>query len=113
MHSVQLYAQCIRNCFVDLIPSQRFIRRDMNGFANSMEIAHETDEPFCKITVMRHRPQRGPITMDDDWLVFQHTLGHLPGSFASVDTKRNGALFIRMTRSNNRNREALFTVLLH
>ncbi|MOA17438.1 hypothetical protein D3C78_1376990 [compost metagenome] len=56
MNRLELYPKRIRNSLINLIPGQRFIRSNMNRFANGMNIAHQTDEALRKITIMCHGP---------------------------------------------------------
>ena len=48
----------------------------MHRLPDGMNVAHQTDESFCKIAVVRQRPQRRPIPVNNDRFIVQR-----PASF--------------------------------
>ena len=85
----------------------------MHRLPDGMNVAHQTDESFCKIAVVRQRPQRRPIPVNNDRFIVQHPLHDLPASLAAVHAEWNGPLIIRMARPYDGHREAIFPILLH
>ncbi|MNI72689.1 hypothetical protein D3C73_1286450 [compost metagenome] len=56
MYGMKLNAKRIRNNLIDLIPRDGFVRRNMYRFSDSMDVAHQTDETFSKIAIVRDGP---------------------------------------------------------
>ncbi|MNH47967.1 hypothetical protein D3C79_1114850 [compost metagenome] len=50
----------------------------MDGFANGVDIAHQSDKAFGEIAIMRHSPQGSAVAVNNNRIALQHPFGHLP-----------------------------------
>ena len=58
--------ESVRDGFVDLVPRQHFIRRDVVALTDTARVSEERHETLREILRVRHRPQARPVSMDDD-----------------------------------------------
>ena len=85
----------------------------MIGLPDRVNIAAETRVGLCEIAVVRDRPERGAVAVNDDRLARHDPPDDLPAAVLSVNAERHRALVIGMARPDDRDRKTAFAVLLH
>ena len=106
-------AQLISDDGIELIPGDGFIAGDMIRLTDGMNIAHQTDKAFGEVGVVRDRPQRGAVAMEQDGLAVEHAAENLPATLFAISAQRQIAFVIGMAGTDDGHRETIFPVLLH
>ena len=89
----------------DLVPGEHVVRGDVEGLAERPRVAEQRDERAREVIVMGHRPQRGPVAVDDDGLAREHPAQHRPPA-----VERHQGLVVGVRGPHDRGREAAVTV---
>ena len=74
----ELYAEDAGRGFVDLVPRQALVRRDLEGLAYGVAVAHHAHEGLGEVAAVGEGPEARAVAGDDDRLALEHALHHLP-----------------------------------
>ena len=110
---LQLHAEHVGDDPVDLAPGQRLVRGDLEGVADGVGVAHQADESFGEIRIVRQRPLGRAVPVQDDGFAVQHAAEHLPGALGTVYGQRDAALVVGVAGTDDGDRIALRAEFLH
>ena len=86
-----------RNSFINLIPVEDFVGRDLKYLPDCPLVSYQAYEPFCEIFRVRENPQGCAVAVDDDRFALLHPVNNSVFSPAAKRSRNHGIVRVRWT----------------
>src|SRR5580704_17695136 len=80
VNDLGLYSGRLGEELMNRVPREAFVRGDLNRLSDRGWVPEEREECARKVVVMRQRPERRPVAVNDHRLALPHAMDHRPSA---------------------------------